>query len=272
MTICSMPLWADGDNTHALHIGLAGGAAYNLTPTECPMQSRVGANGVLALDYAYYKAHAAIDLGFRTGIDFGYRQASYTAEFAQQYSHQDYLGHQMDYTTSGTVDIARHELQLGIPLMFALRSKGVVWNVGVRLQASVYQQGTQDISSPLIRAYYPAYGVTLDNELITGLVTDDMLSTATAPSAFVLECMASTEIGYEYSINEKNAIGIMAYCHVGVWNSLPDASHTPVIQVAPITDRTNPVPAVSVNDAYSSLLTAYTPLQVGVKVYYALGW
>ena len=80
---------------------------------------------------------------------------------------------------------------------------------------------------------------------------------------------AATEIGYEYAFRNSNAIGVMAYLNVGLWGTRAEMTDKPIISVAPITDGNNPVPEVSVNDAYHSLLNSYMPLQFGVKVYYA---
>lgn len=272
LIVCSLPLMAAQNNLHNLHIGVAGGMNHHLIPKDEPLTSKIGANGALALDYVLYHPlkNRNTHVGFKTGLLLGYRQAQYNGAFEQQFSHMDYLGNQMDYTTSGNVNIAQQQLYASLPLMFALRQQGLVWNIGVRLQANMHLQGTQQITSPLIRAYYPAYGVTITNELITGLPSDNQLSMPMAKTPMVIECLAATEIGYEFSINKKNAVGVMAYCHVGMWNSLSTASGQTIIQVAPITDSTNPVPAVTIGDAYSALLNTYMPLQVGVTLYYAL--
>ena len=233
------------------------------------MTATIGGGGALAFDYAFYKSFDKVDLGLRTGLDLGYMYLPYHAEFAQQYSNMDYLGNQVDYTTSGVVDVVQNQLYASLPLMFALRTHGFVCNIGVRLQMPFYQIGKQQLSNPLVQAYYPRYDVTVTNELITGIVTDEQLSMPLASSPVFLECYASAEIGYEHRLNAKGAIGCAAYVHAGVWNALPKATDKSVIQVAPITDKVKPVPAVTVNDAYTSLLTSYTPLQFGVKVYYA---
>ena len=175
----------------------------------------------------------------------------------------------MDYTTSGAAEIAHQQLLASIPLMFALRSNGFVWNIGARVQAAVYQMGKQQLSNPTITAYYPAYGVSITNELITGLVAEEQLSSDIDFPSLGIECMAATEIGYEYAFRNSNAIGVMAYLNVGVWGTRAETTDKPIISVAPITDGNNPVPEVSVNDAYHSLLNSYMPLQFGVKVYYA---
>ena len=273
MTAFCIQAYADeSENTgliHTLRVGVSGGSGLNLTPTDCVMKSKFGASGALAFDYAFYKSFDKVDLGLRTGLDLGYMYLPYHAEFAQQYSNMDYLNNQIDYTTSGLLDITQNQLYASVPVMFALRTHGFVCNIGVRLQMPFYQTGKQQLSNPLVQAYYPKYDVTVTNELITGIVTDEQLSMPLASSPVFLECYASAEIGYEHRLNAKGAIGCAAYVHAGVWNALPKATDKPVIQVAPITDKVKPVPAVTVNDAYTSLLTSYTPLQFGLKVYYA---
>ncbi len=274
MTVCSLQAHADESENkgliHILRVGLAGGGGLHLTPADCVMKSNVGGGGALAFDYAFYKSFDKVDLGLRTGLDLGYMYLPYYAEFAQQYSNVDYLGNQMDYTTSGVVDITQNQLYASVPLMFALRSNGFVCNLGVRLQMPFYQIGKQQLSNPLVQAYYPKYDVTVTNELITGIVADNQLSTPLEFPSILLECHAAMEIGYEHEIKNKNsAIGVLAYFNMGVWNSLPKATGAPIIQVAPIMDKNNPVPTVTVNNAYNALLTSFIPMQFGLKVYYA---
>lgn len=274
MIVCCIQVQAynngRNDAIHVLRVGLAAGGLFNLTPDECVMTSNIGGNGALVFDYAFYKSLNNVDLGLRTGLDFGYQYSPYRAQFVQQYSNVDYLGNQMDYTTSGGVDITQNQLYATIPLMFALRSNGFVWNIGVRLQTAMYQFGKQQLINPLVQAYYPRYDVTVNNELITGVVANDQLSMHLEYPSVSLECYATTEMGYEHEIkNTNSAIGVLAYFNMGVWNSLPKATGAPIIQVAPITDMNNPVPTVTVNNAYNALLTSYTPMQFGIKLYYA---
>ena len=258
------------DAIHVLRVGLAAGGLLNLTPDECVMTSNIGGNGALVFDYAFYKSFDKVDLGLRTGLELGYLYSPYHAQFEHQYSNVDYLGNQMDYTTSGVVDIAQNQLYASVPLMFALRSNGFVCNLGVRLQMPFFQIGKQQLSNPLVQAYYPKYDVTVTNELITGIVADDQLSTPLEFPSILLECHAAMEIGYEHEIrNTNSAIGVLAYFNMGFWNSQPKATDSPIIQVAPIMDNNNPVPTVTVNNAYNALLTSYIPMQFGLKVYYA---
>ena len=275
MTICCLKVQANKSymptkNQHIIRIGVNGGGTYNLIPTDCMLRGKIGGSSALGFDYTFYTSQKATDIGFKTGLELGYLYSPFHAQFEQQYSNVDYLGNQMDYTTSGVVDIAQNQLYASVPLMFALRSNGFVWNVGVRLHTGLYQSGKQQLKNPLVHAYYPKYDVTVTNELITGVVADDQLSTSLVFPSLSLECHAAMEIGYEYAIkNTNSAIGVLAYFNMGLWNSLPQAIEVPIIQVAPITDKDNPVPTVTVNNAYSSLLTSYIPMQFGVKLYYA---
>ena len=274
MTVCCLQvhaykIYGRNDAVHILRVGLVGGGAFNIIPSDCAMTATIGGGGALAFDYAFYKSFDKVDLGLRTGLDLGYMYLPYHAEFEQHYSNVDYLNNQIDYTTSGLLDITQNQLYASVPVMFALRTHGFVCNIGVRLQMPFYQTGKQQLSEPLIQAYYPKYDVTVTNELITGIVTDEQLSMPLASSPVFLECYASAEIGYEHRLNAKGAIGCAAYVHAGIWNSLPKATNTPIIQVAPIMDSETPVPTVTVNDAYTSLLTSYVPLQFGLKLYYA---
>ena len=274
MTAFCIQAYADeSENTgliHTLRVGVSGGSGLNLTPTDCVMKSKFGASGALAFDYAFYKSFNEVDLGLRTGLDLGYMYLPYHAEFEQHYSNVDYLNNQIDYTTSGLLDITQNQLYASVPVMFALRIHGFVCNIGVRLHTGFYQFGKQQLKNPLVHAYYPKYDVTVTNELITGVVADNQLSTSLAFPSLSLECHAAMEMGYEQAIkNTNSAIGVLAYVNMGVWNSLPKATDIPIIQVAPITDKDNPVPTVTVNNAYSSLLTSYIPMQFGVKLYYA---
>ena len=189
--------------------------------------------------------------------------------FGDGFTNIDYLGNEMQYTTAGYLDVQQNQFVASIPIMFAMRTNGFVCNAGVRLQAALYQSGTQSITHPQIDVYYPAYGVQVNNELITGLLQEDQLSMPQAKVPVTLECWAGLEMGYEYAINKQRALGVMAYCDLRVWNSLPKKELANVIQVSPITNSQNPIPTVTVNDVANTLQVWRVPMQFGVKLYYA---
>lgn len=257
------------DISSTLRVGLAGGGLYNMTPIDCMMKSKIGGGASFTYDCTFYKSFGVIDLGLRTGVDLGYCCSQYNVHFNQQFSNVDYLGNQIDYTTSGVIDIHQHQLYASVPLMLAFRCNGFIWNLGVRIQANICPIANQQLSSPIIEAYYPTYGVTITNALITGVVDNNQLYMTTKSSQPNFGSYAGTEIGYEYRINHKNCIGIVAYFDVGFWNYLPKKTDDLIISVSPIMDSNNPAAVVTINDAYRSSLTSYIPLQFGLKCYFA---
>lgn len=272
MIVLGAPAFAEADapsKVNILQVGLQGGGTYHFIPSELMIRGDLGATAAFSFEMAHYKLNANADLGFKTGFSVGFMQSSYNADFVQQYSNVDYYGNQMDYTTSGLVDFQRQQLFATLPLMFALRSKGLVWNIGMRLQLGLSELYKQQLSNPIIKAYYPAYGVELTNELITGIVTDDQLSMSIKRYTIALDAFATTELGYEHSFESNNALGILVYCNVGIWNNLPKPTYEPIIQVSPITNPLDPVPTITINDAQQSLLSYDIPLQFGLKLYYS---
>ena len=250
-------------------IGLAGGATYHLTPSNNFADSRWGGGGMLTYDCTYYKALDALEIGLKTGVDVGYLYTQNDMHFEDQFNNIDYLGNTIEYTTSGHIDVVRQQLHATVPLMFAMRKQGFIWNLGVRLQATVYANIAQHLSEPMIQAHYPAYNVTIFNELITGVVDDNQLHMSTELLSPTIALFASTEIGYEYQINRKNSIGAIAYFDVGFWDMLSKSENGPIISVDPISNSDNPVPIVQVHAAYPWVSEADIPLQFGVKIFYS---
>ena len=272
MIVFATPAFANTtspDKMIFLQVGLQGGGTYHFTPTESMIRGDIGTAAALSFELAHYKPKQNVDLGFKTGFSVGFMQSAYIADFVQQYSNIDYLGNQMDYTTSGVVNIQQQQTFATVPLMFALRSRGVVWNIGMRLQAGLSEFGKQQLSNAVIKAYYPEYGVEVTNELITGVVKDDQLSMSIKRYSLALDALATTELGYEHSFKANSALGILVYCNVGIWNNLPKPTNEPIIYVNPISNAQSPVPSVKINDAQCSLLSHDIPLQFGLKLYYS---
>lgn len=256
--------------SHILSFGLAAGSTHCLVPASSEMTGKFGMGGSCAINYAVYQGFGKVDLGFKTGVDVGYLNNQFHADFQQEFTNLDYLNHPMYYTTSGVVDVNKHQLYASVPLMFALRTNGFIWNIGIRAQAAFQQTGKQQLSDLVIDAYYPEYDVHITNELITGLLTSEQLSMPMNLPKISWDCLATTEIGYEHRINQYAAIGFLAYCNVGLWNDLSYNRNTPIISVSPILSADSPVPTVTVNNAMESLLTFHRPLQFGIKLYFGL--
>ena len=109
-------------------------------------------------------------------------------------------------------------------------------------------------------------------KLISGLVADEDLQKTYSDIAPRMNILVGGRIGYESKVGETGLLGIMAYVDYNVWNTSSFKTDQSLISVAPITDPVNPVPAVTVNSAFTSLISRINPLQVGITLYYGLSF
>lgn len=260
----SIPAYAD----QSFRIGLQLGGQYNAPKEKEALKNKPGFASTLCIDYVYAGAtetkSGTIDLGVRTGLEIGYSMPKFNRYFMDEpFEVRDYLDNIIQYTTSGITKIDAHQLSFGIPLMFALRAKGIVFDFGPILRVSAVTRGKQILNESLIEAYFPAYGVTVPNELITGVVPEDQLEMKIA-SKPGLDLRLGTSIGYEF--NER--IGVQGYFRVNVWN-LKVYRKEPIIEIDPLDDITQETTIVTVNSGYPIANANHVPLEFGVKLYYA---
>lgn len=260
----SIPAYAD----QSFRIGLQLGGQYNAPKEKEALKNKPGFASTLCIDYVYAGAtetkSGTIDLGVRTGLEIGYSMPKFNRYFMDEpFEVRDYLDNIIQYTTSGITKIDAHQLSFGIPLMFALRAKGIVFDFGPILRVSAVTRGKQILNEPLIEAYFPAYGVTVPNELITGVVPEDQLEMKIA-SKPGLDLRLGTSIGYEF--NER--IGVQGYFRVNVWN-LKVYRKDPIIAIDPLDQIEQEITGVTVNSGYPIANANHVPLEFGVKLYYA---
>lgn len=258
------PLHAD----QALRLGLQLGGQHNVPKEKEALKNKPGFSSALSIDYVYYSStdtkSGVIDLGVRTGLEIGYSLSKFNRYFMDEpFEVRDYEDNIIQYTTSGVTKIDAHQLSFSIPLMFALRAKGIVFDFGPILRVSALTRGKQILNEPLIEAYYPAYGVTIPNELITGVVPEDQLELKIA-SKPGLDLRLGTSIGYEF--NER--IGVQGYFRVNVWN-LKVYRNAPIIEIDPLDQIEQEITGITVNSGYPIANANHVPLEFGVKVYYA---
>lgn len=260
----SIPAYAD----QSFRIGLQLGGQYNAPKEKEALKNKPGFASTLCIDYVYAGAtetkSGTIDLGVRTGLEIGYSMPKFNRYFMDEpFEVRDYEDNIIQYATSGITKIDAHQLSFGIPLMFALRAKGIVFDFGPILRVSAVTRGKQILNESLIEAYFPAYGVTVPNELITGVVPEDQLEMKIA-SKPGLDLRLGTSIGYEF--NER--IGVQGYFRVNVWN-LKVYRKAPIIEIDPLDDITQVTTKVTVNSGYPIANANHVPLEFGVKLYYA---
>lgn len=256
-----------------LSFGARGGLDFQMPKSEHSPKVKLGFAGNFDIGYTYYwNTRNSGDWGIHTGASFGYAQNRTLLEFTQQYTNYDYLNNEMLYTTSGALDAELQRMYVEVPLMAAFHYNGFVMQLGIKSQSVVWSRAQQTLSSPVIDAYYVPFNVHVTNELITGLVANEDLQKTYSDIAPRVNILVGGRLGYEFGVGDTGLLGIMAYVDYNVWNTPSFKTDQALISVAPITDPVNPVPAVTVNSAFTSLISRINPLQVGITLYYGLSF
>jgi hypothetical protein len=208
---------------HRFTIGVRGGAA-SLLHSVVKGEWICGGDALLDLQYAHYwtKENRPVDLGIIVGLGVGYAQSGMKAAVDTAYTVSTSDG-DIDYTLKADeVKENDGQIQLEVPLMFSLiHEKGLFFNIGPKFMIPVYTPYKQNIKNPNINAYFPAEGVNVSNEVITGLVQDNQLNTKGTDNGtqFKINVMLTAEIGYEWKFQNGNSLGLGAYANYSVFNS-----------------------------------------------------
>ena len=256
-----------------LSFGVRGGSDLLIPKSEQTIKPKMGLAGNFDIGYTYYwKTRGSGEWGIHTGASVGYANNMCQITFSQQYTNYDYMSNEMLYTTSGKVNVMRKRAYAEIPLMAAFRSRGFVMQIGPKVQYSFWNSAAQRIEESNIDAYYVPFDVHVTNEVITGVVSGkDLEEKMLEGGTPTFNILAALSLGYETRVGNQSRIGIMAYVDYNVWNTLSIARiDQPFIAVAPIMGAANPVPAVKVNNAFSSFISGINPLQIGISLYFGI--
>jgi hypothetical protein len=273
MLMSSVPLMAQS----SLAIGLRGGGQMWL-PTAADESTAVkgtfGGAGLLDLRYAYYATVAPdFQMGLNVGVDAGYGVAGLKGTNSGTFTNTDYLGNTMEYTTSVSFVQTESFVRAGASLMLAMRAKGIVVNIGPRVMMPFAVSPKLTVSEANIEAYYPAFNVTVTNELITGVLeTPSQLPITNYQLPISL--LMGAEIGYEFPLG-KNALGIQAFADVAVWSPKSQITNDksqisnlkyPMLTVSPITGS---APAEVSVQGVNERVSSRRMIVFGLRVYYA---
>lgn len=253
--------------THMLQYGVRGGMAFGVGSVASEARTSLGGIGATDIGYTYYTPVSSMDMGVHTGLSFGYRQMAMGHALHEQFTNTDYLGNDMHYTIMGNVALRQRDVFCEVPVMFALRSDGLVFNAGAKLCPSLWQQNMQELSHVSIDAYYPLTDVHVTNELITGLLPEEQYRQVKSASMASFSLSAGFELGYEWEVSRTNTVGFQLFMDCTLWQTGTRAGEQPVILVAPVANAQNPVPKVSVNNTTASQLGLLHPIECGIKLY-----
>jgi len=258
-------------STSRIMIGLGGGFSTNLI--EGRVDNICGPMGTFNFGYAILgSVNSSTQLGLRTGVNASYSQFANAIKLDNKFTNYDYYGHQMDYTVASTaVTYRQSQINVEVPIMFAVRSRGVYFNVGAKFVAPVWNQYKQTIDNPTISAFYPEYGVTVVNDVVTGRLTDEQINLSGKATVPYLMIGLAAEIGHVWALKGSNSsLGFDIFLDYMPWSIGASKENTKsIVEVAPlVNDCEQPKAAVTVNPMFQCNNYAYQNLNFGIKLVY----
>lgn len=215
-----------------------------------------------------------VKLGLRTGLGITYSRFKNRLAIDETFTNTDYLGHEMNYTvkSNNKTLFKQQNLYLELPLLFSTVVKGFYVNVGPKFFLPLWNKYNQVIYKPEISAFYPDYGVTVVNDVVTGLLTNDQRKTSGKADAPEFMIGFSVEFGHVWQLKKtKNSLGLDLFVDYIPWNfgGKLDDNDRNVIEVAPIVnDCEQPKAAVTVNPINKCNNFKYQTINFGVRLVY----
>jgi len=207
---------------HQVTLGLRGGLAMT-TGQKNVVKNLPGGHVAFDVQYAPYWLYKNTYLGFLVGASVNYvaTGAALKNDVLDQYSAVTSDG-PIDYIiTASKVAEAQQQLMVEIPVMFSLVDQcGVYFNFGPRFVFPVWTRSMVSFTDANILAYFPAEGVVVPNELVTGETSDWNKAQQAKWNAPFFRLMVGGELGYEFALKNGDALGLGLYADYEVFNDL----------------------------------------------------
>ena len=268
-------------NCDRFTIGLRGGVASLMHDADKLGKWHAGFDVLLDLQYAHYwkRFGKKMQYGILTGVSVGYARSHIASSVNDTYTvgvTGDPVNPQIDYTVKADeVKEYDGQIQVEVPLMFSMiHEKGFFLNLGPRISLPVYSQYNQKISNPNIGAYFPVEGITVTNAKITGQVSPDQADTKGewGGKNFRMNLLVGAELGYEWTFQNKNSLGLGAYANYSVYTLYSNDTNSASlvgIQGKPAAGVPATVDVFSATDTYAKGMGYF---DVGVKIAYHFNW
>ena len=256
--------------TSRITFGVGGGLSVGTS--DGPFDNKVSPMGTFNFNYDILNTvRRNLMVGFRTGVHASYAQLRMTNSLKESFPNVDYYGHRLDYTVRGDFEYKQKRINIEVPLMFTLDADRVLFSFGTKVIAPLWNKYTQTISDPVVSAYYGDYGVTVVNDVATGIITDeqcDMSGEADLPSVMFT---ISAQIGYTWRVGRSNIIGFDFFVdYVPFCIGKSDNGEDKLVDIAPIiNDSFQPTAPVTVNTMFTSNDYKFRYLNVGAKFIWA---
>lgn len=268
------------DHTKGLHrfgIGVRGGFASHLQNADAQAFKdnlgdwKLGWMVALDLEYTYFFKKRFEDrpwLGIKTGVSLAFARNPLKNDTHNEYTMADLeRGDDIRYhVEADEVTEKDGQLAIEIPLMFALVHKGLFFNVGPRFVIPVYGPYRQKLNATDISVDYLTEGVTVRNEVITGLPTDDVKDSKGKWDRSKFHLLLGAEIGYEFAL-KKGTLGLGLFADYSVFNTFKnDPDGTSFLGVAaPNTEQPALVSVNPLTDTYAEKIGYF---DAGIKLVY----
>lgn len=269
LTFVLLAVAASAQHIHRVGFGVSAGAGTllgdsTLTNRWGPL---VGIEGYYAC--LYRVGSSDVWMGPRTGLEFAWLMSGWSQEVSEQFSNKDYLGYTIDYTVSAKAQETHHQLALSIPLMAALRYRGLNVGVGFKLQAMLWDTCRTELTNLNVRAYYPKLDVAFVNDPFFGSLSAEQASVGGSRKMPELHLALSLEAGYEWELSPNRFLGFRVFADYDLWNSFARPSSAPdkAVIIAPIQKASQPA-QTSVVPLCQSVLTGFSALRIGVTIAY----
>lgn len=253
-----------------ISVGLNGSAMKWLTKSrvDIPGERNYGFGGVGGIDFRY-TAYSTSGVGIALGFGAGMGATPVYGKQTDRYSNYDYDADKMDYTVRSIYRQTEVFAKLDFSILMAVNISNVIFNLGPRLTLPIAIRSNLRVTESVIDVYFPNYGITVLNERVTGWLETphELPNTSHLPSFNVL---FYAELGYEFRLDQRNGVGIVAFVNLPVWNDFQpyNLSDNPLVSVSPIWNRYDPVPQVTVNNL-KGYVTSMRYLDFGLRVYYS---
>ena len=207
-------------------------------------------------------------LGPQTGLEAAWTQSGWEQAYSGKLSKTDYLGHQIDYTMSGNITERHDHINVAVPLMAALRYRGIIIGLGFKARAMMWTQYKTSASDIDLSAYYPDFDVTLAGKDAVETYSTEM-SASGARKTPEWHVAVAAEAGYEWRIKKHQHLGVLVFVDYGLWNSYSRPTDAPQqsLDVTRIVTE-GKLPDFILTPLCSTALNRFHPLSIGLTVTY----
>lgn len=257
-----------------LTIGIRGGVASMMQDLGQIGKAKFGFDAAFDLQYAHYwptkKQH---NVGLLLGVSAAFARNSVKGTEVADYMLPTIDGDVIYHIEGSVNSLVMNEIQVEVPIMFSLVTKGGFFlNVGPKLMVPVYSFYKQDLSVSDITATFVKEGVSVTNDLVTGLFPADQTNKKGQWHNAMIHVMAAGELGYEFKLKGGDSFGLGVYGGYSLFNTYQQLAQ-PVpsyVQItAPNATSTAVVDVKCASDVHMNKIGYW---DAGLKLAYHFNW